>query len=240
MWRKSILWPISIAIFLLDIVNSTPSVLLSSPFDNFRIECPHYSGAQRLRYVISLHITDWGNLIICVITNGFQITFLLNRILLGKLLHGNVTKIIPLLFSIRMIESQGMVRQDTVFALSCNHISEVRLYIDEEPLWLYQQQRFIILILSHFHTELFYSFILGGACHVKYRMRSEKIVAIVDYSILSSKRNLMLPAGRGNIWQVSHAFQIPGKPKLCVLLSDRSNIIENPKINSLKCFFNIE
>ncbi|KAI1725549.1 hypothetical protein DdX_02210 [Ditylenchus destructor] len=75
MWRKSILWPISIAIFLLDIVNSTPSVLLSSPFDNFRIECPHYSGAQRL--------------------------------------------------SIRMIESQGMVRQDTVFALSCNHISEL-------------------------------------------------------------------------------------------------------------------
>ncbi|KAI1732042.1 hypothetical protein Ddc_00891 [Ditylenchus destructor] len=73
MRRKSILWPI--AIVLLDIVNSTPSALISSPFDNFRIECPHYSGAQRL--------------------------------------------------SIRMIESQGMVRQDTVFAISCNHISEL-------------------------------------------------------------------------------------------------------------------
>uniref|UniRef100_A0A915D8Q2 Uncharacterized protein n=1 Tax=Ditylenchus dipsaci TaxID=166011 RepID=A0A915D8Q2_9BILA len=63
------------AICLWNGVRSTPSVLISSPFDNFRIECPHYSGAQRL--------------------------------------------------SIRMIESQGMIRQDSVFALSCNHIDEL-------------------------------------------------------------------------------------------------------------------
>ena len=50
-------------------------MLISSPFDNFRIECPQNSGAQRL--------------------------------------------------SIKMVESQGMKRQDTVFALSCNKVDEV-------------------------------------------------------------------------------------------------------------------
>lgn len=50
-------------------------MLISSPFDNFRIECPQNSGTQRL--------------------------------------------------SIKMVESQGLKRQDTVFALSCNKIDEV-------------------------------------------------------------------------------------------------------------------
>ncbi|KAL3112143.1 hypothetical protein niasHT_012112 [Heterodera trifolii] len=56
------------------------SVLVSSPFDNFRIECPQSSGAQRL--------------------------------------------------SIRMVESQGQKRQDTVFVLSCQHIVELYPWLD--------------------------------------------------------------------------------------------------------------
>ena len=59
-------------------VNSLASVLISSPFDNFRIECPQTSGAQRL--------------------------------------------------AIRMVESQGQKRQDTVFVLSCQQIGDVCEY----------------------------------------------------------------------------------------------------------------
>lgn len=51
------------------------TVLISSPFDNFRIECPQKYGAQRI--------------------------------------------------SIKMAESEGRLRQDTVFSLSCNPINEV-------------------------------------------------------------------------------------------------------------------
>uniref|UniRef100_A0AC34PWN8 Uncharacterized protein n=1 Tax=Panagrolaimus sp. JU765 TaxID=591449 RepID=A0AC34PWN8_9BILA len=51
------------------------TVLISSPFDNFRIECPQKYGAQRI--------------------------------------------------SIKMAESEGRLRQDTVFSLSCNPINEI-------------------------------------------------------------------------------------------------------------------
>lgn len=62
-----------LALVLLDGVGAA---LISSPFDNFRIECPQGAAAQRL--------------------------------------------------SVRMVESQGMKRQDTVFSLSCNNVNEVR------------------------------------------------------------------------------------------------------------------
>lgn len=55
---------------------SESSVLISSPFDNFRLECAQMSGAQRI--------------------------------------------------SVRMVESQGQKRQDTVFAISCNPVQEVK------------------------------------------------------------------------------------------------------------------
>ncbi|CAD5219973.1 unnamed protein product [Bursaphelenchus xylophilus] len=56
------------------------AALISSPFDNFRIECPQGSGAQRL--------------------------------------------------SIRMVESQGLKRQDAVYSLSCNNINELYPWSD--------------------------------------------------------------------------------------------------------------
>lgn len=65
---------VNIFIFLY-LCTVTSSVLISSPFDNFRIECPNKSGAQRI--------------------------------------------------TIKMAESEGRLRQDTVFSLSCNPISEV-------------------------------------------------------------------------------------------------------------------
>ena len=70
-----ILFNFAWALLPFDAVHSLASVLISSPFDNFRIECPQSSGAQRL--------------------------------------------------AIRMVESQGQKRQDTVFVLSCQHIFEV-------------------------------------------------------------------------------------------------------------------
>ena len=67
-------WKVVFYISLLQCIGVT-SVLISTPFDNFRIECPQKSGVQRL--------------------------------------------------SIKMAESEGRLRQDTVFSLSCNPISEV-------------------------------------------------------------------------------------------------------------------
>ncbi|KAI6201212.1 hypothetical protein M3Y96_00817700 [Aphelenchoides besseyi] len=56
-------------------ISDVYSALISSPFDNFRIECPQNAGAQRL--------------------------------------------------SVRMVESQGLKRQDTVFSISCNNVNEL-------------------------------------------------------------------------------------------------------------------
>ena len=72
--RDTMAWKVILYISLLQCI-FVNSLLISTPFDNFRIECPQKSGVQRL--------------------------------------------------SIRMAESEGRLRQDTVFALSCNPISEV-------------------------------------------------------------------------------------------------------------------
>jgi len=74
------LFPLLILFFEFIKVESLASVLISSPFDNFRIECPQTSGAQRL--------------------------------------------------AIRMVESQGQKRQDTVFVLSCQQIGEVNNFFN--------------------------------------------------------------------------------------------------------------
>ncbi|KAI6241550.1 hypothetical protein M3Y99_00314500 [Aphelenchoides fujianensis] len=66
---------VCVALSLLSLVSISHAALISSPFDNFRIECPQNAGAQRL--------------------------------------------------SIRMVESQGMKRQDTVFAISCTNVNEL-------------------------------------------------------------------------------------------------------------------
>uniref|UniRef100_A0A915LFT9 Uncharacterized protein n=1 Tax=Meloidogyne javanica TaxID=6303 RepID=A0A915LFT9_MELJA len=84
-------------------VESLASVLISSPFDNFRIECPQTSGAQRL--------------------------------------------------AIRMVESQGQKRQDTVFVLSCQQIGELYPWLeipeelaDQEHEECHYTQQFDILL----------------------------------------------------------------------------------------------
>lgn len=121
---------------------STPSVLISSPFDNFRIECPRYSGAQRL--------------------------------------------------SIRMIESQGMKRQDTVFAISCNHINEV----------ISENKRII--------NSFFFRSIHGFQFLKEQLILIEKIVGIVNHLIRFQTQILTVLVGVGNILQEQPAYPTLG------------------------------
>ncbi|CAK5074033.1 unnamed protein product [Meloidogyne enterolobii] len=97
------LFPLLILFFEFIKVEALASVLISSPFDNFRIECPQTSGAQRL--------------------------------------------------AIRMVESQGQKRQDTVFVLSCQQIGELYPWLeipeelaDQEHEECHYTQQFDILL----------------------------------------------------------------------------------------------
>uniref|UniRef100_A0A914LPA3 Uncharacterized protein n=1 Tax=Meloidogyne incognita TaxID=6306 RepID=A0A914LPA3_MELIC len=97
------LFPLLILFFEFIKIESLASVLISSPFDNFRIECPQTSGAQRL--------------------------------------------------AIRMVESQGQKRQDTVFVLSCQQIGELYPWLeipeelaDQEHEECHYTQQFDILL----------------------------------------------------------------------------------------------